>query len=551
MIDWKNFTDKTWYGVFEDAVDNYPEKEAIVFKDERINYRTYKERVDGFARSLWAMGVRKDDHVAVWMTNRLEWIYTKWAAAKIGAVLIPLNTRYKAHELEYILQQSDCKALIMEERFLGKFDAMGMLKEICPEVDSSKPGEINCRKLPMLKNIACIGDTVPEGCYSLHAFLQKGEKVSEEDISVAVASDDVGTIMYTSGTTGLPKGAMLGHCSHVCCFAIATQLYELEEQHKYLGGVAPFFGNIGMFSFCLPVIAGATAVLMEGFDVEETLGLIDREKVTHTILVPTMLVMLMEHETFSKYDVSSLEVLMCGGAILQRKVTLEALEKFSGLKGLMNAYGLVESSGITSCVRLGASAEVLENTVGTALPYCTIHILDPEDNELPVGEDGEICTREVIPGCHFMKGYYKSPEQTAEAVRDGYMYSGDMGRIREDGNLQITGRIKDMILVGGFNVYPAEIEGFLIKHPAIVEASVIGIPDPRLGEVPVAFVKTKEGVAVTEEAVIAFCKDKIANVKLPRQVLFADAFPMTAQGKIQKFKLKDIAIKELDIDVDD
>lgn len=551
MIDWENFTNKTWYAIFEDAVNKDPEKEAIVFKDERINYRDYKERVDGFARSLWAMGVGKGHHVAVWMTNRLEWIYSKWAIAKIGAILIPLNTRYKAHELEYILRQSDCKALIMEERFLGKFDAMGMLKEICPEVDSFEPGKVNCRRLPLLKNIVCIGDSIPQGCYSWQAFLQEGEKIREEDISVSVSADDVGTIMYTSGTTGLPKGAMLGHRSHVCCFAIANQLYELEEQHKYLGGVAPFFGNIGMFSFCLPVIAGATAVLMEGFDVEETLGLIDREKITHTILVPTMLVMLMEHEAFSKYDVNSLEVLMCGGAILQRKVTLEALEKFSGLKGLLNAYGLVEGSGITSCVRLGASAEVLENTVGTALPYCTIHILNAEGTELPAGEDGEICTKEVIPGCHFMKGYYKDPEQTSDAIRDGYIHSGDMGRIRADGNLRITGRIKDMILVGGFNVYPAEIEGLVIKHPAIVEAYVIGIPEPRLGEVPLAFVKTKEGMNVTEEDVIAFCKDGMANLKVPRRVLFVDEFPMTPQGKIQKFKLKDIALKELDIDADD
>ena len=546
MVKWEEIKDKTWYDVFEEVSYRYPEKEALVFNEKRVRYKDYRKNIMEFAKALIGIGVKKGDSVALWMTNRIEWIYSKWAINKIGAVLVPLNTRYKTTELKYVLAQSDATTLIMEDRFLGKFDALGMLKEVCPAVESCAQGKLNARDFPSLKNIVCLGEDLPGACFSLEDFLKQGSGIPEADTKVAISPDDTGTIMYTSGTTGLPKGAMLSHRSHLCCIAIAAQLYGIEESHIYLGGVAPFFGNIGMFSFSVPVFVGATAVLMETFDVGETLKLIDREKVTHTILVPTMLVMMMEHPEFSRYDVRSLKVIMSGGAILQSKVAVECMAKFSGLKGLMNAYGLVEGTGITSCVRLGATPDVLEKTVGTALPYCTIHIMDPDSGEaLSVGEEGEICTREVISGCHFMKGYYKDPEQTAATIKNGYLYSGDMGKIRADGNLQITGRIKDMILVGGFNVYPAEIEGFLVKHPSISECSVVGVPDARLGEVPTAFVKLKKKEEVTSDEIIAFCKDKIANLKLPRYVFFVDEFPMTPQGKVQKFKLEDLAAIEL------
>ncbi|MFH1351226.1 MAG: AMP-binding protein [Pseudomonadota bacterium] len=546
MINWRDYTDKSWITCLEETVKKDPEMEALVFEGQRVTYREYLDNVYRYAKALKGIGVNKGDHVAIWMTNRPEWIYAKWAIDKIGARLIPANTRFKEKELEYQLDHSETSTLIMEEKFLQKIGAIDMLRNLCPELDRSVPGNLRSQKLPRLRNVVCIGDEEHRGCFTLDHFLNRGNGIDDKEIETDVRPDDICAILYTSGTTGLPKGVMERHRNHVCCFAILADYFELDYGDKFLAGLAPFFGNIGLTSFLMPAVVGANTVIMGGaFDPERTLQVIEGEKITHTIVIPTMLTAMLDHPHFDRYDLGSFEVMMCGGAILPRKVIQEALDRFKGLRGILNAYGLVESAGVTASVRIGQSPEEIEQTVGRPLPYCEVKILDADGKELPPGRDGQICTKEVIPGCHFSAGYFKNPEATAELFADGLCHSGDMGRLREDGNLQITGRVKDMILVGGFNIYPAEIESFLLTNPKVKQSSVVGVPDRRLGEIPMAFVELKHGESATEEEIINFCKDNLANTKVPRHVFFVTEFPMTPQAKIQKFKLRERAVKEL------
>lgn len=554
MEDWYEYSGRTWGKVLDETAARFGEREAIVFKDERVTYRELRDRVLQFTNGLLKLNIKKGDHIAIWMTNCVEWVVCQFAIYKIGGVMIPINTRYRITELEYVLRQSDTSTLIMKDNFLGKIDAMGMLKSLIPELEGCKPGELKSEKFPLLRNVICLSETGKgyPGTFDFKEVFESGKGYDEEElarIQDAVSPDDICQIMYTSGTTGFPKGAMIAHRNNLSNFPIIVKEALLTENDRLLSA-APFFSNFGcMGNTGMAVLSGACQIVMEAFDPKEALELMQRERVTFWLGIPTMYISVLEHPDFDKYDLSSFKGGMLGGAPVPVELIKSAKEKM-GAEVILNGYGLVEGSGVSTMCRPGDTVEHLTRTVGKPLPTCELKIVDPNTGEtLPPGKQGEICTRDTRPGSHVMKGYYKMPEETRKTIdEEGWLHSGDLGVMDEEGYVHITGRLKEMFLTGGFNVYPAEIENFLHTHPKIKQAYVVGVPDHRLGEVGMAFIELKEGETATEEEIIEFCKGKIANIKIPRYIKFTKEFPMTALGKIQKFKLREMAIKELGLE---
>jgi fatty-acyl-CoA synthase len=533
---------KTWIDLFEETAQKFADDEALSFGDVRISYREYRNRVNEYANGLSSIGVRQGDHVGVWMTNRPEWCYARHAIYKLGAVMIPISTRYRVDDLDYILGQSDAKVLVMEPSFLGKIDSMGMVKRLCPELATSKPGQLDAQKFPSLKSIVCLDSTF-EGCLTIDEVLRQGEKMAEQDKNVRLRPDDLIHIIYTSGTTGFPKGIMTPNTINVAYCTISSELFSLGHGARYLN-VLPFFGNIGLWGMSMCLLAGATLVMTNRFSPVDTLHLIEKEKITHAMLVPTTLIDMLALPDFGKYDLSSLKHVTSAGSVVPSSVIRE-FKRRTGVD-IMNCYGLAEASGLSTWVAAGDTPEHVEKTVGLPMPHCEVAILGVNTGEvLPPEHEGEICTKEAFPGSQHMKGYYKKPELTSETIRNGWLHSGDLGKMDKDGYVHITGRVKEMYTVGGFNVSPPEIEGFLLKHPKIQAVSVVGLPDERLGEVGAAFIRLKRGETSTESEVIEFCKDNIADIKVPRYVFFVDEFPVNPQGKIQKFKQRAWAVEEL------
>jgi fatty-acyl-CoA synthase len=486
--------------------------------------------------------VRQGDHVGIWMTNRPEWCYARNAIYKLGAVMIPVNTRYQVDDLDYILRQSDTKFLILESSFVGKINSIGILQRLCPELSSAKPGELNAKKFPLLKTVITI-DTRSPGCFAIEDILRRGTNVSGRDIQVEVKHNDIIHIIYTSGTTGFPKGIMTPNSINIAYCAISTELTHMQPGDRYLN-VLPFFGNIGLANMSKCILSGATLVMTNRFLPADTLKLIEQEKITHATLVPTTLIDMMAQHDFDSYNLSSLKQVTSAGSVLPSTIIREF--KYRTGVDIINCYGLAEASGLSTWVAEGDTPEHVEKTVGIAMPHCEVGILDVNTGAIvPPEREGEICTKETIVGSQHMKGYYKMPELTNETIRDGWLHSGDLGKMDEEGYVYITGRLKEMFTVGGFNVSPPEIEGFLLKHPKIQAISVVGVPDKRLGEVCAAFVCLKRGETSTESEIIQFCRENIADIKVPRYVFFVEEFPLNAQGKVQKFKQKEWATEKL------
>jgi len=540
---------KTWVDIFEETAERYAERNALVFWEtgRRFTYAEYKRRVDELAQGLYAIGVRKGTHVGLWMTNRPEWVFSRLAIYKLGAIMVPFHTRYKTEELRYVLKQSDTRVLLMEDEFFGKIFAMEMLEELIPDIEAYTPGEVNSKEFPELKSVICRGEREYPGTYSLENVLELGSGIKDDDINTIKSPDDTIHIIYTSGTTGFPKGVVTPNTCNVAYCAISAELYGLHEDSRYLN-LMPFFGNIGLWNHTLPILEGCTLVVGSSmFDPKETLEIIESEQITNAIFVPTMLADILNHPDFNKYNLASLKRITCAGAVLPQTLIKLAKDKL-GLY-LMNIYGLSEASGLSTWVPYGDTPEHVEKSVGLPMPHCELRILDSNTGErLPADVEGEICTREVFPGSQHMKGYYKKQELTNETIVDGWLHSGDLGKMDKDGYVYITGRIKEMFTVGGFNVSPPEIESYLMKHSKISNVAVVGVPDQRLGEVGAAFVKLKKDQDVSAKEIIDFCHGKISNVKIPKYVFFTDEFPLNPQGKIQKFKLKEKATKELNLE---
>jgi len=527
----------------------YPENEALVYPDRglRYTYKEFREVCNKFAKGLLKLGVRKGDHTAIWATNVAEWVIAQFGCAGIGAVLVTVNTNYKLYELEYLLKQSDSKTLIMIEGTKNS-DYQGMIYELCPELGNCPPGELVSERLPLLKNIIVIGNKRYPGMFSWEDIIKMGENVSDEELQARKAildPDDIITIMYTSGTTGFPKGVMLTHHNLITNASGTAACMDLGPTDRVCIPV-PFFHCSGSVSgnMCC-VLTGATMVPVEVFDPAQVLKTVEKERCTVLHGVPTMFIMELELMEKEKFNTSSLRTGIMAGSPCPVKVLKKAMEVMN-MREIVVAYGQTEASpGITN-TRTSDPVELRISTVGRALPGVEVKIVNPETGEeVPRGVEGEICAR----GSNIMKGYYKMPEATAKAIdKDGWLHTGDLGIMDENGYCKFTCRLKDIIIRGGENISPSEIEEFIITHPSVKNVQVVGVPSSKYGEEVMAFIQLKEGQKLTQEMVQSFCKGKIANCKIPKYVVFVDSFPLNAGGKVQKCQLREIGIKMMGLE---
>lgn len=539
----------TLAAVLDRVAAQYPKNEAIVSGQQRINYETLMDRVNSMANALLKMGVKKGDKVAIWMSNIPEWVYAHFACIKIGAPLIPLNTRYRVHELEYILRQSDSTTLVMMDRFL-KIDFIPMIYEVCPELNECQPGDLRSKKLPLLKRVIMFSEQSHPGILDYSKVLESGKDYAGsaelKRAQEAITPEDVYVIPFTSGTTGFPKGVVTTNYQYSRIMEAVSDRFQMSDKDRILV-VSPFSHNMGnMTGMLLGACNGACILPMESFDPGEALRLIDEEKVSKFTGSPTMYIMMLDNADFPKRDTTSIKSSVIGGADVSPDLVRTIIAKM-GIQDLISAYGLTENTGVSTMSQRGDPPEVVANTAGKLIfPDCELAVVDPDTGEeLPRGTQGEICSR----GFYVMKEYYKQPEETANAFNSkGWFRTGDLGIMDDRDYIKITGRLKDMFITGGVNAYPAEIESFLMTYPKISMVAVAGVPDRRMGEVAMAFVKLKEGQTATEEEIVKFAREKMANYKAPKYVRFVDDFPMTATGKIQKFVLKETAVKEMGLD---
>ncbi|MCL0104956.1 AMP-binding protein [Dehalococcoidia bacterium] len=541
----------TFGDLLDQTAAKYPDKDALVNvqRGQRFTYQELKEACNRAAKSFLKLGVKKGDKVAIWATNVNEWVIVLFGAAKIGAVVVTVNTNYRSHELEYLLKQSDSTTLFLIEEYRGN-NFVNTLYEVCPELKEQQPGETACKKLPVLKNVIFMGDKKFPGILNWDDFISLGADVSDEDLARVQATckpDDVINMQYTSGTTGFPKGVMLTHNNVInnAYHGGACQDYTDKER---LCIPVPFFHCFGLtMSITTCVVYGATMVPVEEFDVDWVLEAIDKEKCTALQGVPTMWIAELEHPDFPKYDLSSLRTGIMAGSPCPIAVMRSVVDKMA--PEVTIAYGLTESSPVVTQTRTDDNIERRVTTVGRAIPEVEIKIIDPETGtECPPGVQGEVCIRGYV----VMKGYYKMPEATEAAIdSEGWLHSGDLGVKDEAGYVKITGRLKDMIIRGGENIYPREIEEFLYTHPKVLDVQVVGIPSRKYGEEVMACIKLKEGETATEEEIKQYCQGKIARHKVPKYVSFIKDYPMTASGKVQKYKLREQAVKELGLEKGD
>jgi fatty-acyl-CoA synthase len=541
--------DDTLGKLLDRAATQFPKNEAIVQGNKRITYDTYLDKVNCMACALLKLGVKKDDKVAIWMSNIPEWVYAHFAAVKLGAPVIPISTRYRLHELEYILKKSDTTTLFMMDRFL-KADYIPMIYELLPELKKCPPNELKSEKLPLLRRVIVVGSQSYHGMLDYNKVLEMGKDYATnaelKKAQQAVNRDDVYIIPFTSGTTGFPKGVVTTHDQYIRVIEGFSERFQMTDKDRILV-VSPFNNNMGnMTGMTLGALHGACILPMEQFDPGEALRLIDEEKATNFTGSPTMYIMMMDHPDFPKRNTRSLKSCIIGGADVAPDLVRAIMDKM-GIKDLISGYGMTENSGISTCTRRGDPPELVAHTAGKLMfKDCDLKVLDPETGkEVPRGTQGEICTK----GWFVMKEYYKMPEETKKAFdKNGWFHTGDLGTMDKNGYIKITGRIKDMFITGGVNAYPAEIENFLYTHPKVAMVAVVGVPDRRMGEVGMAFIKLKEGQTATAEEIIAFAREKMANYKAPKYVKFVTDFPITPTGKIQKFLLKEQAVKEMGLD---
>jgi len=527
--------------MLDEAAARDPAHEAIVFRDERVSYGQLKARADAFALGLIALGLERGDHVVLWMPNRVEWNVAHLGIAKAGCVTVTCNSRYKALEVEYVLRQSDAKALILADRFdAAGVDYLELLREICPVVNAPSS------RLPALRHVIVLGSRVPAGCRSWAEVEARGRGSDPRVLErIGVTPEDPAAMLYTSGTTGEPKGCLLSHGNVYYKCRVYTALHEWTARDRYFVPV-PYFHIFGcMGGTAANCLVGSTQVVMDVFEPAEAMRLIEAERVTVFSGVPTMFITILNHPHFGRHDLRSLRTGSIGAAPVPVEIMRRILDGKAGLgMDALVVYGLTEATGGTHWTRPGDPLEKRVATVGLPTPEIEDRVVDPVTGA-PVGPgvEGEVC----VKGPTMMMGYYKKPEATADKLREGWLHTGDMGVKDSEGYLKITGRLTDMIIVGGFNTYPAEIENFFLRHPKVLDVSIVGVPDPIMGEAVMAFVIPKAGESLTAEEIAAFARGKIANFKVPKYVEIVDSFPLTGSGKVQKFKQRAYAVEKLDL----
>ncbi len=539
--------DATFSDVLDRMVEEFPDQYAFKYTtlDYTRTYSEFRDDVDEFARVLIALGVKAGSHVAVWCSNVPQWYIAFWATVKLGAVLVTVNTAYKIHEIEYLLRQSDTHTLVITE---GAKDCRygSIIAELCPELESLKPGKpLHARRLPFLRNVITVGFR-QKGCLEWNEALSLAEQVPVEEVyrmAAAVDKDDVCNMQYTSGTTGFPKGVMLTHYNVVNNGKYIGDHMDLSTADRMMIQV-PMFHCFGMvLSMTASMTHGATLLPLPYFSPKPALACVHNEHITAFNGVPTMFIAMMQHEDFEKTDFSYMRVGIMAGANCPADLMKKAATERMHMTEIVSVYGQTEASPGCTMSSYYDSLEVRTQTVGSAFAHVECKIVDPETGEdCPDGVNGEFVAR----GYNIMKGYYKMPQATADAIdADGWLHTGDLACRRPDGNYLITGRLKDMIIRGGENIYPKEIEEFIYTCPKVSDVQVIGVPDEKYGEEIMACIILKEGETMTEQEMREYIAANMARHKVPRYIDFVDSFPMNAAGKILKYKMREDAERRI------
>ncbi|MGA2224232.1 MAG: AMP-binding protein [Syntrophobacteraceae bacterium] len=525
--------------ILDRAIEKYPDNDAVVYydRDYRLTYREFGDLVDQLAKGLMALGVQKGEKVAIWATNVPHWVPLQFATAKIGAILLTVNTLYKIAELAYLLEQSDCENIFIIDGYRDT-DYVQTIYELIPELKTQQRGYLKSEKFPHLKRVVFLGHEKHRGMYSVSEVLSLAGMASDEEYKARQAEldpHDVINMQYTSGTTGFPKGVMLTH-------------YNIGNNGYWIGfnqGLGPkdrvcipvpLFHCFGCVLGVLAAVNHAsTLVILESFDPVQVMAAVEGERCTALYGVPTMFIAQLQHKLFSKFDFSSLRTGIMAGSPCPAKTMEEVMEKMY-MREITICYGLTEASPVITQTTVNDSVQKRTETVGKAMPEIEVAIMDTETHKpVPPGVQGEVCCR----GYNVMKGYYKMPEATAKTIlEDGWLLSGDLGIMDEDGYVAITGRFKDLIIRGGENISPREIEEFIYRMEGIQDVQIVGVPSKKYGEQVGAFVILKQGYDIVPEDVQDFCRGKISNYKVPKYVTFIRQLPLTASGKVQKYKLR-------------
>ncbi len=535
---------------FDHTTNLYPDSPALISRHQgiRLTYRELQAQINQCARGLLQLGIEKGQRVGIWSPNRAEWTILQFATSKIGAILVNINPSYRVHELEYVLKQSGCSALVFSPLFKSS-NYTQMVIDLLPELNTGKPGKIQSAKFPDLTTLIRLGDEKLPGMFIWPELLAFGDAISDEQLATRQAEqefDDPINIQYTSGTTGFPKGATLSHHNILNNGYFVAHLQNITHEDKVCIPV-PLYHCFGMVMGNLGCITHGAAMVYpeEGFDPVAVMRAVQEEHCTSLYGVPTMFIAELDHPDFAQFNFTSLRT----GVMAGSPCPVEVMKRVIGLMHMDEVeicYGMTETSPVSTQTRIDSPLEKRVGTVGKISDHLEIKVVDPNTNQIvPIGTPGELCTR----GYSVMLGYWNNPEATASAIDTArWMHTGDLATMDDEGYLNIVGRIKDLVIRGGENVYPREIEEFLYTHPQISDVQVIGVPDPKYGEEIMAWVKLKSGASLTEDDIKTFCRGQIAYYKVPRYVKFVDAFPMTVTGKVQKYLMREQSIKELGLE---